>query len=262
MSRNLYKCLNCGAEYDPALIRCPYCGQENPEKAQEHYHKKITRLNTERRNLKNLPGAISRKVGSKFFLVILGLVLLVIIAGIFAYVGAQEKQKQEIKTQKNNAQHMEELLREKDYEGLMKYSEEVGYAYLMYDKYDEVVDMYRRQTWLKEDLANYLEPYESEDEEFLRKRKLEDLAFVLVQWNSLYRLGSEYTQDTARRGNEEYLQEILDESRELLKQQLGISEEDLDEIGETEADNYEERLAHCEEYAQRYLDLNDGRREE
>ena len=142
MSRNLYKCLNCGAEYDPALIRCPYCGQENPEKAQEHYHKKITRLNTQRKNLKNLPGAISRKVGSKLFLVILGLVLLVIIAGIFAYVGTQEKQKQEIKTQKKNVQHMEELLREKDYEGLMEYSEEAGYAYLMYDKYDEVVDMY------------------------------------------------------------------------------------------------------------------------
>lgn len=246
MEQKMYRCLNCGAEYDPGLSRCPYCGQENPEKAQEHYQKKITRLSAERRNLKNLPGIISRKVGSKLLACILGLVLLAIVGGAIAGVVTSVHRKLETARQQRVLEQMEELLRAEDYPGLKELCDAQEHAYLIYDKYDEVTLVYTRSLWLLDALKTCEEDQQREEDETFR---MWNLAYAFERWNSLYEISQEYLNDESRRGNETYVQAILDQSRETMKSYLPVDDAFLDEIATMNESDYEKRMNRYEELA-------------
>lgn len=249
MSRKQYRCLNCGADYEPSCARCPYCGQENPDKAQEQYQAKITRLRTDRKNLQKLPGHISRKLGSRLFAVIIGLVLCVIVIGVLAGIATGIHKKQEVKRQRENIEQMEELLQAHDYEGLRELYDKVEDYYIVYHKYEEVVWVYNRLVWMEE----FLELWEEDPTE-----DIWDLISALQYWQDLRELAQEYLGDSSRMANEEYLEELLQMAEQMAKERIPAEEALLDEIAAVDEEDYEKRTALYEAYAREIMSLGNG----
>ena len=79
----MYKCSNCGAEYDKEKTECPYCGYINEEGAEKEY---MDRLYDVRDNLDVVDEAAAADYGKGYgrVLKIVGLTLLVLalVAGI------------------------------------------------------------------------------------------------------------------------------------------------------------------------------------
>ena len=191
-------CENCGAQYEEALDKCPYCGAQNMRVAWDRYQNKLDELGKETGEIKELPRTIPRKASEKGIKAAGLFVLLFLIAAFFVAAGARIKSRIQYRNEQKHTEVMEELLQKRDYQALSDYYRSLDYAYVVYDKYQEVSQVYEQYKLLKDrvellkDMPASL--YDQHYEEEIQKLK--------EQWEAFEELALSYEKDRMLLSNE------------------------------------------------------------
>lgn len=202
--KSMKNCENCGAQYGEALDKCPYCGAQNMRAAWDRYQNKVDELGKEKGEIKELPRTIPRKVSEKAIKAAGLFVLLFLIAAFLTAAGARIKSGIQHRNEQKHIEVMEELLQKRDYQALSDYYRSLDYAYVIYDKYQEVSQVYEQYKLLKDrvellkDMPASL--YDQHYEEEMQKLK--------EQWKAFEELAVSCEKDRMLMSNEKQIQEI------------------------------------------------------
>lgn len=199
-------CINCGAEYDDAFEKCPYCGMADREMAEEKHRGKVKQLKQQRQEIKKLPDLIPKK--STRYVVIAGGILLALFLLILmlVFVGKKIMLNVEAERQQKNIEIMEGYLEAGDYAGLDEFCREVPHVYAVYDKYREVTDFYFLYDNVYFDLDMVYKYGGKVDKESV----LEDIADAMYDLRKLCIRADEACNDRSLMGNEQHIEELKD----------------------------------------------------
>lgn len=220
------KCINCGADFDSDLLNCPYCGYENVEAAQEAYHDKIEELVEAREEIHELPQKVTKK-RTKIVAVVLVLLMVAafLTAGVLA-IKTKLQMRDEIKSEQENKQVMEEYLAKGDYKGLYNYLQDVEYSYTAYGKYIEVVDVYYRYEWFEGQI-------DFKDEYFWKVTddiKFDIIRDLLSDFNDVYVHADEQLNNNERYGNDKHIEAICDMAKTRFMEEVPVDEKMVERI--------------------------------
>lgn len=231
-------CNNCGAEYNDHLLTCPYCGFENLELANRNYENTKNKLFNEKEKLKRLPSFISKKTLTilihLFFCFIILLIVAMIVIAFFSKIQNEHVKTNEVKM----VQHFEELLTNYEYEQLAIEVERVSYTYLTYDKYVEIVNIYKDY----ERLVNYVDMY------YEYNNKVNEICNKDMRISMMQRLcelsldSEEILNDNIRLANEEHIINIRQMGIDLFLSVFPVSDDLLEAIMNVEDDDFVEEF--------------------
>lgn len=220
------KCPNCGAEYDSQLLKCPYCEYENIEAAQENYREKIEELVEEREEIKNLPKKVAAK-RTKIIFACVAVFLVVIILGLVGVeVYQKTSKKYQAKKEQENKEIMESYLANKDYATFYSFYQGLDYAYLVYNKYDEISTIYYWYECIESDFELQFKDYNKGNKE----SHITWVALAMNEYGNMIRRADEYLNDNYRYGNEEHIQNICEMATARLKEMYRIDDAMIEEI--------------------------------
>ncbi len=121
----LIRCANCGAEFDAALPRCPYCGRMNVPAAEDEYMDHLEDIRTDLDDLEGLAGRKARerlKISARKIL--LTVLVLLAAAGLILFVRIRadraeaEASRAEYLWQRDAFTRLDELYAARDWDGL------------------------------------------------------------------------------------------------------------------------------------------------
>ena len=263
----MIKCINCGAPYKSKLAECPYCGRQNLKVANERFNRKIGDIVRERKDIEELPVNVVKKTRGRLWLVLLVGLIIATVCFIVYRNSLDEKTGSEEESKEANLKRFEKLLVDKKYGELELALESAGVEYdYYYNKYSEVVytDKYRKR------IVSYCEEYLEEEGRY-RQELLDEVSPQLLDsieglmlmymeniYDNVFSLHDTVTEslnDTSRLGNDEYLREIYDEALAYVKEQIGLSDEQLEDIFACmEIKDYTTRRKRLHEMAADYME--------
>lgn len=223
-------CKNCGARYDEKELNCPYCQYENVAAAQKQYHEELDLAIREREQLKNLPKEMARKRTKKIVVVaiLLFLGIVFIIGGIRYY--EQYGPQSDFAIEKNNKEVMEQYLEEGNYPALSDYYRTVGWNMGIYEKYEEVkelYDCYEDIEWRISQIKYYFPTSRKEEQ-------AEQVAKAMKEFSQMYEYYNTCVNDTKRLANDKYLEDIWNMGKADFMQAYFMNEEMVHDVLEIE----------------------------
>lgn len=219
-------CTNCGAEYQENLHSCPYCGMQNDQVVKAQHADKIKELKNESARIKKLPQIIPRSAIKYLVIGALGLLIIFLIVLIFVFVGSKLKTNIEDNVEQKNIEAMEELLVAGDYQGFYEYYSEVDYAYAVYDKYEELDNLYYLYTRMWGDFDTIKEFGGKVSDEML----IEDFASAMNNLRKICNEADMLLNDSSRFGNEEYIETINEMGIDDFKTFMQVDDDVIDKI--------------------------------
>lgn len=207
-------CENCGARYEEALDQCPYCGAQNVRAAWDRYQHKVKELGKEKREIRELPRTIPQKVSKKVIRAAGLFILLFLIAALAVTAGAGIKARLQKKNEQKHIEVMEELLLKRDYEALSDYYRSLDYAYVVYDKYQEVSRVYEQYKLLKDRVELIKDMPASLYDQYYE----EDLQLLKEQWEVFEELAVSFETDRMLMSNEKQIGEIRQAGQTLIEE--------------------------------------------
>lgn len=239
-------CKSCSAEYDDNILVCPYCGTENKKAAQElkedileNYDREAEQI---KRSAEQYPEKAARKWTKYMVYVVAAIVILGIVFGIIAIVVGKVSVSVGHEREQKHLTKLEELYQAKDYVAVDEYLSDKDLWGSSYEKYDEIAGVSSYYSYMENDMM-YIEDVlagEMSDEEkvSLVSRWCES---VLKDAASVLRLSKEYSEDMQFLGNEEEL-DIFYADVVMQLEQIGYSEEEIEQIAQIEKDHIPEEL--------------------
>lgn len=224
-------CKNCGAEYEHFLSKCPYCDAENVEVSYRKQQDYVNSYKKKANFFAKLPDRLVHQTGSVMgrTALIIGVVFLLVL--IIGFIGAYLYSATAVGRMDRQIEKLEEYYVAQDYEGLREYYYSLDSTYGgSYEKYDRVIDIYRRLQNRLNDFENwqdplYLEHYTVEDIE----REFASLVALVHDIRELEAEGYLY-------GEGEAIESFKAELELAMEKSVPISEEEL----EAALERYEE----------------------
>ena len=207
------KCKICGAMYDSNLDYCPYCHSENDVKSNKKLEEELKGFDEEIKEIHKLPN----KISAFSVKIVLGIVLLLSVIIVFVVLNSDSlfSEKTEIKEETvdpNASKHiekLEEMLEDKDYEGIKEYISEEDIYEGEYSKYIEVSDAIRYYNWMILDIE-FLETVQEEEEYWGIEQRKNAVYSVLHSGLQCMYTVNDCCNDRVPKNNEEYLKEIYE----------------------------------------------------
>lgn len=239
-------CKNCGAEYDNGSLSCPYCHTENRKAVLRRKKEILKGYDKEAEAMRKQAAGYVEQTANKItgrIMIILGIIaVLGILIAVISVIVTKYKVNHKYEMDTENKQVLEELLMEGNYSDMDVYMREkkVGIGY---EKYDQIVRMYRHYQRIKE-YDSYMRTTSVEfaknraDWEVIVEFYVDDILDNSARAISIY---ENYGKDKEFLGNEKDLEEIyLWVVGEV--EQYGFTEEDFSEIA------LEDNSVRCDEF--------------
>lgn len=170
-------CKNCGAEYEDALIECPFCHAENKEEAYRRQRSYVDGYKEKASFLSKLPDLIVGKTGNamKGIAVIAIVVFLVIL--LIAFLGTKIYSATAVWRMDRAVEKMEKYYEAGEYEKLEDYYWDVDHVGgAIYEKYYRTVSVYSDIDWISYRLQQYGDDYV----EYISVEEVEDTLYDLM----------------------------------------------------------------------------------
>ncbi len=222
-------CKYCGAEFEDNAPQCPFCHSENTELAERIYKKQVGEVLGKIRNVKEEAKKEERRISRKavkIFLVSVAVLLAVIalwhiVSEVISVVKINtEKKKEDVYLAELDAYYQKG-----DYDGLKEY------YYGSSDVFTFRAEKYREVVYALGYMYN-IRRFETEEPLFPI-----NIYAILEDFNGLYRLTEEKTNDSTVYGNEDVLLGFLAEAEEFLKETLGMTEAGIEAVKEAKLEN-------------------------
>jgi len=239
-------CKNCGAEYDNGSLSCPYCHTENRKAVLRRKKEILKGYDKEAEAMHKQAESYVERTANRItgrIMIILGIMAaLGIVTAVISVIATKHQVNHKYALDAENKQALEELLMDGNYSDMDVYMREkkVGVGY---EKYDQVVRMYRHYQRIKE--------YDS----YIRTSSV-DFAKSRTDWESIVEFYVDEILDNSARaisiyenngkdkeflGNEKALEEIYHWVAGEMEQ-YDFGEEDFSEIA------LEDKSVRCEEF--------------
>lgn len=260
------QCENCHAMIPADSPKCPYCGALNVLGGEQQYMERLSDLKEDVEDLQNIPAHAYRKEMNKTAKIILITVLvLAMVAGILGGIHycfekiifspkSDKDIKMEMMWEQENYPKLDELYEQEDYYEILvfieEHSEDEGYSIYNWEHYDfiEVYRFYENCMYTANIIEN--EAYDEEDVKWC----IVDALFVLREVDYV----------TYSDEEEELIAQYREEVCELLKQQFGMTQTEIDKLYQDsyiEEDygivfDYNEAKKNAEKVAKEYMKGN------
>lgn len=222
-------CKYCGAEFEDNAPECPFCRNENAEYADRAYEKQLDEVITKIRNVKEETKKEERRISkkaAKFFLAALGIL---IAATALIYIVSVIISVKNVNTEKGKERaylaELDAYYQKGDYEGLAEcYFNSSDVFSFRAEKYREVV---------------YAWEYMYNIRRFKAGQTLFPITIyaILEDFNGLSKMTEEKTNDSTVYGNEQILLDFLKESEAFLREDLGMTEDQIEMVREAQLES-------------------------
>lgn len=221
----MMKCQNCGAEYDAAMRACPYCGAENTELAQKELEDKLDRIHYQTKNLKNLPAQMVNRFTKRALKILPMILAVVLVGGLLIGTGKAIATYIDNKSEPARRQkHLEQLVTLADageYEALQEYMSKNQLYGGAYEEFRPLV------------YASYSFYFVDQCRECLEKGGIwrSTLGYTLMDASQeILEIDEALEKITFVYGADRALYAIRDDMMALLKEDLGLSEAEVEEL--------------------------------
>lgn len=227
------QCPYCGYEYNDTELKCPFCGTENTEEARAQQRKTIWSLEEEHHDIReNLPKRLKkeadlkvRKAGFGILRVLAVILIITITVNVAARLFMDY-------ADRKNIEKLENYFQTQNYDALTELMDDIGAAGTAYEKYTEVVRVYRDLTYAREELGWY---YEGESYGYETEELVQYLAFAISDCVNAIAEAQYCLDDQLMLGNEDTLSELQLQAHDMLTSTLLLnSEEYTDAIEQAE----------------------------
>lgn len=219
-------CSNCGAEYQKKLPNCPYCGLMNEGVVKAQHADKVNELKAQQREIKKLPQIIPRKVLKYLAIGAVCLLVVFLVILIIVFVGSKINNAFEKNSVEKNKAVMDELLDEGKYREFYEYYSNMDYTYAVYDKYEEIGDLYHLYTEMWWDFDTIRDFGGLVNDENI----MVDFIGAMDSLRSVYNEAEILLNNEIRLGNEEHLKAIRDIAIEEFKEFMMVDSGVVDQI--------------------------------
>lgn len=222
------QCPYCGYEYNDRELKCPFCGTENTEEARSRQRKTIWSLEEESRDIRtNLPKQLKKqtdqkagKAGATLLGTLAAVLVIVVAINLAARLFMDYADKQ-------NTKQLESYLQAEDYDSLTALMDKIGAIGTTYDKYTEVVGVYRDITSANNELGWY---YQGEAEGYnTQEIQLQYLSFAISDCVNATAEARYYINDQLMMENEEVLEDLESQAHHILTFVLLLEDEELND---------------------------------
>jgi hypothetical protein len=237
-------CKYCGGEYGDDVLACPYCHAENSQVAKEQQQDILDGYDSMAEKMKEeaelypvkMAGTWSKKV---VLSITAGAVVCMLLLVLFKYMLGVEDRNALTREQEKFAE-MDAFLEAADYAGLEEYLFTKNIKVHEYEKYEQVIDMHNLYERILEtdtdirEYAVYLDPSyvhqlpNSESAEYLAESYLNR---ILGSSGNIIENYLKYGQDTTFLGNEADLENIYQDTVDILKE-YGLTDEEIAQLPE------------------------------
>lgn len=221
----MYKCQNCGAEYEASLRTCPYCGTENAELAQKEYQEELARIDKKSGELPHLPRRIVNLWTGRMTRFLLITITAVLAAGILGAGGKAVytyfSNKAEPERQERYLRELDQYIEAHEYEALREYMRQKDLYGGVYDEYWDICS------------ASYSLDYVEQCREYLDRGGLwrSTLGWTLLEAaEGIQKINEKLESRVYVHGADEALISIREELESLLTEDLGLSEKELEDL--------------------------------
>lgn len=238
------RCESCGADYKMKEIRCPFCQSENPVLAELRREETLREYDREAQRMENAVPDMAMKKWTRLLLTGCGILAgAAILVGFIMLLWGPLKARIDYQVHQRREQELEELLAQRDIEGICVYMSDSHFKSYQFRKFEEIRNVHVYYGFFR-DYAELLESYRDElHRDASEEEKIREMAGELA--HSLVTCGSQalqycrqYSRDRIIRGNEELFKEYAQDIRSALEQ-LGVSPQLLEWMS-LEQDNKQE----------------------
>ncbi len=218
------QCPNCGASYKENVLTCPYCGAANQEQVEREHEERIEHIDRQIRGLSHLPRQVVNRWSSKTAKVLAACLAIFLVVGlgwaIVNGIGSYLETKTAPARQQAHLEALAELAEEEDPEGIWDYLRDHD---IYGGVYEEYTDLY---------FASYALGYAKDCREYLSKGGIwpNTLAFTVEEaCNGIRKIDENLSTHTYVMGVDEKLKEIRADLVALLTEDLGLTQEEMDQ---------------------------------
>ena len=252
-STSLFKCPNCGAQFDPEILRCPYCGYEITEKVREREEVFLRELKQKHRlTLKSLPGKMLNR-----YTVILGFVLaaLILIAAGFEIaknIGNTREAEREYREKEEMLAHLEDLYQNGEYEKMKDEYYDSGFYGASFGKYSNTAEIFSLSKYAIDSLMLTAEAQSLRTPEHLGEN-LQAAFRCLAHCRKMREEGFLYDEGKAVESMEAKVTDVM-------MHVWGVTEEEVAEGTERYVDRSTDYSDFAEELLMRFSEKEDGQK--
>lgn len=223
-------CNSCGSEYDERMAQCPYCGSENEAFARKEQRDYILSYEKKIDELDSVPRQMAKKAANKVIKIIAVIVALFLILAGIVWLITRREASQALERQQSKLAKLEEYYQSGDYAAIGDYLQEIDDYGSSYRKYEQIEQVYYRYENIlksaklhKELLGQYF--LSMPEEKLVSDYFVWDLKDCFRQ----LRMIREIEEDDFPYGNEEGICDIRDKYIEILKTELLLTEEEIED---------------------------------
>lgn len=220
-------CPYCGFEYGDGLLRCPHCGAENTAKAREHQQEALHALTEEQKAIHREPERVMKQANRTAARIGVRLFAGVLVSAILTVAGNFAWNQWKSYRLARNVESLNAYLLDKDYDSLCQLLDEIDAYNSAYKPYYPVETAFQNLTWARQDLEWFQSDLENG---LLGDYLLQSLSFALCSAMNVVEETENGLEDDLYLGNEEALQDLQDQARRLLTEDLKMTEAEIEEM--------------------------------
>lgn len=243
-------CSQCGAKYQSDMLNCPYCHSENRKEAGRTKRRILESYDIEAADIKREAQNYTKNTANRYTKIILVVLSIAIVLGMLAVLGYVFLEKVFFKLEmygkENHMETLETLFEEGNPAAVSAYLDEEELYASIYDKYNEIADIYDYLQGMEESKTQITDIGGFETFSIDEKRQCADswLGWYIKDANIALQLSRQYTEDKVFRGNEEMILSLQDKVLAEL-QETGFSQEEIERFYKEDPESLsdlEERL--------------------
>lgn len=223
-------CSSCGSEYDERLAQCPYCGSENEVFAKKEQRDYIVSYEKKIDELGRIPEQMAKRAGNKVMKIAAVLVAAFLVLAGIVWQTTRLRAVRALEKQQEQLERLEEYYQAGDYDAMGEYLDEVNGYGSSYRKYEQIEQIYSPY----ENIRESAELHKKQMKQYSPHTMREDLAADSFIWDlkdcfrQLKKIYMIETEDFPY-GNEEKMYDIKEKYVEILKTELLLTTEEIDE---------------------------------
>lgn len=236
-------CKNCGGEFDGSLLRCPYCGFQNEKTAKKQKKEILKKYDEEAKAIEAEANQYTKKrtaqITRNIFAIIGAVAVVSVLVAVLYFLFIRKMDEKAYGVVEKHENTLDELMENRDYEGMIDYAEKYDINLAYYEKHQQVIVMYRNYDSVRsheENLYMYAGHMKQGDEEHQADNKERwtfnvevALTRILYDGAAVVRDYNRYGLDDVFLGNEENLKEMYTFSTTVFNL-AGFTEEEIQEL--------------------------------